>query len=253
MSGALIIFLLDAINIPSFWIGDILIIMTDYFHSIIYFLSDYTPKVMQQFYLSKWDFWIFFIAIVLISSFLLSKRNYFLFSGLGAAVLLLISFILQDWHAIKQNKLVVYNISGHSIIDYIEGKQHKTIFVDGAGINSKNYQFNLFPAQLGLRAMGNLKKDISNDFWIIKKKRILILSKNYKLKSKEHFPVDYLILNKESPFDSEFWHATFQPQTIILDGSIPRWKAQKWKEKIQEDTGLPVHWVQEDGAWVWGE
>ena len=34
------------------------------------------------------------------------------------------------------------------------------------------------------------------------------------------------------------------------DGSLPRWKALKWKEQLKAH-GAQVHWVQEEGAWVY--
>jgi len=249
MIGALGIFVLDAVSIPCQWLGELLTYMTDLFHLVIYFFSENTPKIMQHFYLSELDFWILMIAVLFLSAFFLKKKTLFLFSGLGTIILMVINLTIQDLYAAKQRKIIVYNISGNSVIDYIEGKKHRSIQQPDQVMSSKDYQFNLFPAHLGFRMMDTLKKEISSDFWEINNKKILYLSANSRQTTNDTFPIDYLILNKECVFNPEFWYEAFRPQKIILDGSFPRWKAMKWKNDLTE-MDVPVHWVQEDGAWV---
>jgi hypothetical protein len=51
-------------------------------------------------------------------------------------------------------------------------------------------------------------------------------------------------------FAPEIWHETFHPKLIVIDGSLPRWKAMKWKETLVK-AGANVKWVQDSGAWIY--
>ena len=80
-------------------------------------------------------------------------------------------------------------------------------------------------------------------------KSVLVLRSNT-IQPTKPFPVDVLIVSKDCTFEPEKWFYVFHPKKIIIDGSLPRWQALKWKT-ILEQAGAKVHAVTLDGAWVY--
>lgn len=247
MVGSLFLFTFDALSIPCMWLGDCLGFMTKSFHHLIYYLAENTPSYLQQLHIDLIDFFILMLFISTLAIFAFHKKIIYLYSGLSLLSLLFISFILQDISALKQRRLVVYNISGNSSINYFLGKKHLS---SNNLLSKKNYNYNILPSQLGYRAM-KIELGYLPDFWEINGNKILYLPNSVKPKTDIQFPVDYLILDKTTEFNPHLWKEVFEAKQIILDGSLPRWKALKWRKELNE-MGISVHWVQEDGAWVYG-
>jgi hypothetical protein len=108
--------------------------------------------------------------------------------------------------------------------------------------------YTLLPARLALRTTTILPVTY-NRLYHIHGATVLFL-KAFALPQREHrFPVDFLVVSQQCIFDPEAWYHTFRPRKIIIDGSLPRWKALLWKQKL-ERMGAHVHWVQDEGAWV---
>ncbi len=105
---------------------------------------------------------------------------------------------------------------------------------------------------MGFRISQQNNELVKSKLWEVSNKKILWLGKDLKLDSKDAFPVDFLVVSKNIKFQPELWQQVFQPKEIIIDGSLPRWKAIKWKNELQAQN-LVVHWVQDDGAWVFGK
>jgi competence protein ComEC len=248
MCGSLLLFSLDAINIPCLWLGKILVFMTKGFHFFIFLLARHTPALLRHFYIDPLDFWIIMIVVIAGSIFFLQRKKDFLFIALIALCTLFLSFFIQDYVAARQQKIVVYNITGHSVLDRISGKAYHCFH--SGNLSAQTIRYNLFPARLGYRVIERNEGRESWDTWRIRQRKILFLNQNRELsRISGSFPVDFLILSNRCAYAPLFWEEVFQPHLIILDSSFPRWEARKWEKKLAL-AGIPVYNVQEKGAWV---
>lgn len=245
MVGSLMLFVCGTVG-HCVWLGDLLIAITKAFHASIQWMARLTPASFRELYIDKVDFWLLTLAIILLSIYCFNKKSRYLFAGLSALCLLLVSFVIQDIHAVKQERLIVYNVSGQTMIDCFTGK--KVMHYNNQPVDEKTYNYNLLPARLGFRAIK--KMNTTQHIWLVRDKTILVLDANYLPEKSNHsFPVDYLIITKHCTYQPEIWQQVFHPVQIILDSSLPRWKAQQWKDKL-EKSGAAVYSVGERGAFI---
>lgn len=252
MVMALMLFLLNAIGIPCAWLGNIMTVMTHAFHQLIFILSCHTPQSFQHLYISETAFWLILLGVVALCLFYFYKKILFGFLGIGAFVLFLAGQIYNNTLALKQNRIVVYNSAKHSTIDHFKGKYCYPAGESDSSILTNLDQYVLLPSRLGFHASHIIHEKIPSAIVQIQGKNILVLPAQLKMNGPDTFPVDFLIVSNQCRFQPEQWQAAFHPQKIILDGSLPRYKAQKWTQRLMV-RGLKVQNVQEEGAWVFPE
>jgi competence protein ComEC len=246
MFGALLMFILHAIGCPAMWLGTGLTYLTKAFNSIIIFLSDYTPQLMRNLQIDVLAYWLFMDVIVFLCVYCFYKKGIYLLTAIFFGTLFVTDLIAKDITALNQERLVVYNSSKVSQADWFQGKKVTHLFP----VDAKQLRYYLRPAMLGYGI--NQEDSITTGAGKLVQLRhasILFLERCH-LKASGKFPVDILVLSNSCIFSPEEWFSAFHPKQIILDGSIPRWKAIKWKKQLQ-DNGAHVHWVQEDGAWIY--
>ncbi|WP_118974628.1 ComEC/Rec2 family competence protein [Taibaiella koreensis] len=243
--GSSLLFLLYAAGLPCIWLGDVLTALTSGFNTLVRFLAAHTPGRMQALYIDVFEYWLLMLAVTGFILFLWYKRSLYLFaSGLGS-LLFLADLVIKDQAALQQKRVVVYNVARVSAADVFTGKQVRPVFPDTLP-DRKTDQYTLLPARLAFRATAVAATQGQTCY--ISGKRILFLDHCAGIVPGSSFPVDFLVVSSHCAFDPEAWYYTFHPRMIIIDGSLPRWKALQWKAKLSA-AGAPVHWVQEDGAW----
>ena len=251
MSGALLLLLLSAFA-SCIWLGNLLAIVSNCFHELIQWMALYTPETFRSLYIDKADYWLMMAAIILLCRYFFYRKILLLFSGLSAIALLWISFILQEIRAQQQQRIVVYNIARHTMIEIYEGKSARLYGVQEDTLDQKIWSYYVQPCRLVHHVHKAAKQKNQNaPVWKIRGRSVLWWHEAFSIKSGSVFPVDYLIVSNSVPFDPALWQNAFRPEVIILDGSLPRWKAQQWKAALVQ-RGVRAHWVQEDQAWVWG-
>jgi competence protein ComEC len=246
MYGGMALLLLSLLNIPCLWLGKLLTWCTQGFHWLIAKLASCAPQVMQQLYIDRYEYWLMMFAITTLSLFLWYRKQLYCYAGCLFLLFLVADFIMKDIQALKQEYIVVYNIPHITLADIFKGK--RTIAISSAEASSKAASYTLLSARLAFRAT-TIQSSSSIRLYRVRGATVLFLNTSLLPEKGYSFPVDFLIVSQQCLFDPEAWHRAFRPRKIIIDGSLPRWKAIQWKRQL-EDLGAPVHWVQEDGAWI---
>jgi competence protein ComEC len=244
MIGAIIIFIVNSTGLSCLWVGQLLSILTKAFNAFIVLLSRYSPESFRQLFLDATGYWLSMFVIIAVSVFLYYKNVKQLFAGLGFAILLMLYFIKEEIAVLHQERIIVYQLSNESQVDVIKGKQ----MIHHYTVSNQQYKYAVSPARIGF-GIHTSTIDSSRSLFRIHNKNILLLEDGFRGNSPS-FPVDVLIVSNKCDFEPEQWFQIFHPKKIILDGSLPRWKAAQWKANLQE-AGAQVHWVAEDGAWVY--
>lgn len=250
MIGSILLFVLDACFGSCIWLGSLLGWITTLFHSIILYLAALTPGWIRHLMLSATDYWLMMFVVVCCCIFCFNRRNAYLQAALAGCCLLLSSFIYQDMQALRSRRFLVYNTARLGLADYFTGKSVKAVGVsDTTVLDTKTYNYTLFPARLGFRALAPSKDTITYSCWRIGKTTVVYLQEDIDFATGAAFPVDYLVVSTKCRYRGPAWFSVFHPKMIILDGSLSRSKAQRWMAQLQA-LKIPVYWVGEDGAWI---
>ncbi len=249
MIGSLLVLVLS-LFVDCIWLGNILSWITGIFHHFIKLLAQVTPAYFREIYTDAVTFWLLMTAATVVALALIRKKKFYITISSIALLALLTEYMLLQYKAKDGKRLIVYNTSRHSTIDYFEQQVVTHYKIEKDSLDRKTYNYVLLPARLGYRASQEKQTQTSNiTQWTVNGKKAIFLQNDSLLDAHQNLKTDYLILSNNCDYNPRLWHDTFLPNKIILDGSLPRWKAIKWKEQLSH-LNVPVHWVQEDGAWI---
>lgn len=244
---SLVLIVFGSLGLDMQWLGQFLAFLTSGFHVFIQGFSALSPEYFHHLFLKKWEFWLCMLAIVFgaIFAFRKNKLSFVLASSFALAFFVSIAVRTFQWK--KQSHFIVYNANKKSLMSHIKSRQNWLFAPQGIDENDRKYILNL--AQIGYGIAQENWIDSTCPVLTCQGQKILILNQNFSVSSQAIFPVDVLVVSEAVAFNPDLWIQTFQPKKIILDGSIKRYKAQAWKEALEE-LQIPVHWVLEDGAWI---
>ncbi len=166
---------------------------------------------------------------------------------------LVLFFSLQSFYLYKtkkQKKLVVYNLSQHTAIDFMLGNQYH--FIGDADLLQDGFlrNFHLKPSRIFFRTYHHPLITNNKHTFSINGKKIVIINQSYRFTSGEsRVKADAVIISKNPKLYIENLLKTFDCKLIIFDSSNPQWKVNLWKKDCQR---LQVNYFHtgEQGAFV---
>lgn len=190
------------------------------------------------------------VAATAICFWLMEKRKWMLWLSLGS-VLLFIG--LRSWSfnkAYHQKKLIVYNVPRYSAIDLIGGRSFSFIGDSALLYDDFIRNFHIQPSRVLHRIRQNQVLPIWCKEFEFCKKRIALADTSWNfmpLQPKQY--IDVLILSKNPKLYISNLLKTFDVHQIVIDGSVPQWKAKLWKKDC-DSLQIPCFDVSEKGAFV---
>jgi competence protein ComEC len=252
-------------------IGEIVLCMAAIFPAIaatIGFLLNYVIRWLNLFieytgslsFATINDLQISFYQVICLYAFIIAIAWWLLCNkrtGVPVALIGLLLFVLlrgiDVWHAVRQKKLIVYNIPKHSAIDVMLGQRY---FFKGDSLLQKNdvlQKFHLQPSRSLYRVIpasntGNLLvgKNIfrfgNTSFLLIDHalNPVQVLSKP---------AVDIIIISNNPSLKIAELTVFFTCRQFVFDASNPAWKIAKWQQECRQ-MGLPAFSVADKGAFV---
>ena len=82
------------------------------FNEIVFALQKLNPEPLQYLVLSLLEMIVLYICIAGFATYIRRQKKAGLFIGLSAACILVAMLNIDEWQALKQDRLVVYNIGG---------------------------------------------------------------------------------------------------------------------------------------------
>jgi competence protein ComEC len=192
-------------------------------------------------------------AVTGMACWLLQKNKAALIAGLGC----LLGFIsLRTWSFIQageQQKLVVYNVPQHQAIDFISGRDYFFKADDELLEDEFLQNFHLKPSRIlhRIKNMDSLPSLLYlTGCFLFNNKRIIVIDKSWRYnKLNEKIKADIIILSKNPRISIPDLVNIFDCRQLVLDGSNPSWKLNKWKADC-EKLGLACYSVADKGAFV---
>ena len=232
-------------------IGFVITMLVKWFNVIVACLQYGNPISFRYIHLSRIELVLVYVVILCVCYFLINKHKQLLFIGLGICVMLLLLFCQDQWTALHQHRLVIYNAGKPNHIELIAGKKHWVLQTDTTASQKMNYATN--PAHIYWAAWDR-DKDRRSNIWHnntevlqIMGKTILILKQAvfYRLP----FHVDYLVIDYRGIIDPIKLQQIFSPNNIIICNKVTKIQITKLKRKISNKT-IKIFNIKEDGAFV---
>ncbi|MFN4246428.1 MAG: ComEC/Rec2 family competence protein [Flavipsychrobacter sp.] len=216
------------------------------FNNLVYRLQHANPRAFNFLQIDGVELVLLYVTITGIGYYLLQKNKRGLYVGLASTVVSLALFNLDEWKALHQHNLVVYNINKINHVELIDGKKHWVINTDTI-IDERKKNYVLKPAHCGYGVWSS--RGYKNDrLFVVRGKRALVLDAMVLGDSK--FPVDYVIVNFAARAeDIAQVQAMYSPVQIVLGNNISRTK----QEAIAADArtkGINIWAVSRNGAFI---
>lgn len=180
----------------------------------------------------------------------MDKKKWMLWFCIGSLLLFTTLRSLSFFEAYNQKKLIVYNVPGYSAMDVIVGRTYNFIGDSVLLFDDFTRNFHIQPSRILHRIEQSQHLPICcKEFNFFNKKIAIIDSTTYLIAAKRKQTIDILILCKNPKLYISDLLKTFVIRQIVIDGSVPRWKARLWKNDCDS---LHIHCfdVSEKGAFV---
>ncbi len=215
------------------------------FNAVIVLLQSWNPISFRYLQISGQELVLLYLAITGISVWLMKKAKPALYLGLASTILLLFLLCSDKIAVMRQDRLVVYNISRHHVVERIKDNHYEAAAADTA----KSVLFTVKQAHTGWAAWKPSFTKLPECFFL-KGKKILILNSGLRNDSTIHFPVDILVISCPLKYlDPQLLQRTFHPKIVVAGSDQPRWLIRKWKEDCTR-SGIPFHATGIDGAFT---
>ncbi len=186
----------------------------------------------------------------LICFWLMEKRKWMLWLSLSSLLMFIFLRSLSFTEAYNQKQLIVYNVPKHLAIDLIDGIQYNFIGDSDLLYDDFTRNFHVQPS----RVLHRIEQDqtipiFCKEFEFLSKKIVVIDSTMNFIQPTLKQTIDVLILSKNPKLYISNLTKTFFIKQIVVDGSVPAWKASLWKKDC-DSLHIPYFDVSEKGAFV---
>lgn len=220
----------------------------DYFDQLVFYFQRWNPQSFKYLSLSILELSVLYIAIISFAQLFIAQKKKVIFTALTACCFFMILLCLDEYHALHQRRLTVYNVNKLNQIELTEGKYYTIIMSDDAIDNQKKL-FATNNAHIALHAWRQQYRHGQNECFILGGKKVLILNQLLATTA-DTFKADYVIVNYDTKkIQPDLIAATFHPEKIILGSNITRRAVEKWKTAAAE-AHVSLHAVSADGAFT---
>ncbi len=211
-------------------------------------------SLLDKIYATAFTTWLLYGFVILLAAALLQKNKLLLKFSLAFLLLFTTAWGYGKIKLIQQKKIVIYNVSKHTAIDFFE-KNNYWFYGDSALRNDGALQnFNLKPTRVFYQAdESNLMFSTivnNNLLWQFHQKKLLIVDNKVKFTSTENKVfVDIMLICKNPKIHIADITNAVKPTIIVFDTSNSLWKIAQWKKECDE-LHLPYFVTSEQGAFV---
>ncbi|MGN6566656.1 MAG: ComEC/Rec2 family competence protein [Flavipsychrobacter sp.] len=243
----MLVIVFSAIPTVASAIASITVFISTHFNALVYKLQQLNPSSFHFLSLSFVELLFLYITIAGIAVFLLKKKKPAFFISLSSLCLLLCFLCIDEWHALHQRRLIVYNISHTNYIEIIQGKTFSILHTDST-LDQQKKNYALKPAHTGWHAWQRSPL-ATNEIIQLGQYKILLLNEEPQL-IHQPFPIDYLVINyKSNNINLSQLQQTFTPRLIILGSNNTRKTIEKYLDTAIA-AHISLHAVTRNGAFI---
>jgi competence protein ComEC len=151
--------------------------------------------------------------------------------------------------AFRQKKLIVYNVPKHPAIDIISGRSYAFLGDSSLLLDGFERNFHLQPSRI-LHRITPQQLPVQRKDFVLAGKQFLLLDEALPFAAVEpRQKIDVLVLSRNPKIYIPKLLHSFQLGQVVIDGSVPPWKAALWKKDC-DSLRIPCYDVSENGAFV---
>ncbi len=217
------------------------------FNSIVHWLQQFNPASFYHLQLDVFELLILYLFITGMALFLLNKQKTGLFTGLAAACLLTALLCRDEYTALRQRKLIVYNTGKSVHAELIQGKRYTVLCTDTSARQQERINYITAATHTGYHAWRQLSTTRPTEIVQVGKNTVL-LYKDSVMHTYTGIHADYLVLCRPVWPDVPLLYNSFSPKCIVLP-QVNEAMAGRWKVACSK---LPIrlHYLPEDGPLV---
>ncbi len=190
--------------------------------------------------INSWQLLAIYLFIFFISLFLFSRNNKWLWLGYASLLLFIGIRSFHFYNALHQQRIIVYNLKGHSQVEYHDGRRAWSFFEDPVEFKTSLNRSRTFFRILGLKA-------IKGNAFMIHGRKIL-MTESFQI-TNQTMP-DLLILHGRAQlFINDSLQIRHPFTQVVLDGTVSLYTA-KIIERICDSLQINLHVVKKQGAFL---
>jgi competence protein ComEC len=245
--GALIVFFIEPLA-NFLWTASYY--LTYLLNLVVKFIDSLKSLNLQGISITILETWIIYLLIASLVTFLVYRQRNFLFGSLALCLILIVTQIAEKYNLMYQQKIIVYSIPRTTAIDLINGNAHSFISTEKFISNANQKRFFVLHNwdDLGLQEpiFYNVEKKRTakseNNFFmqqnqfVLFGKKIIYIADSYLPEKKSTIvktKVDFAILTNQYNGKVKNLLNFLKPNTVIIDSSVPFYKAKKYKEELK--------------------
>jgi competence protein ComEC len=224
---------------------------------MIYWMNRYIERI-EQVSFSLWNGFsltvmqagLLLVALGAACYWLMENKKWMLWFSLCSLLAFICLRSLSFKETFAQRKIIVYNVPRHSATDLVLGRTYS--FLGDTALLSDDFvrNFHLQPSRILHRMSQEQRLPFTCKEFELGHKKIIIIDTSLQLKTQiPKEPVFLLILSKNPRLYVSDLVKTFSIHQLVIDGSVPAWKARLWKHDC-DSLHIPCYDVSEKGAFV---
>lgn len=251
--GELLLLLLSPFTVLSEWLGLGIEYSIRLLNNYIAWVETLPMALWEGFQLSVVQIVLLFMAIAGAACWWFHRLKTFLLMGAAALLGFMVLRFVSFYQTAQQQKIIVYNVPKMQAVDFIRGNHY--CFVGDSSLLVKGFaqNFHLKPSRVLQRMAPATSLNALNGtggHYVFNNKSILIWENAMpRFMAAPKLNVDLLILSQNPKLYVNQLTEKIQPRQVVIDGSVPAWKARRWKQDF-DSLQIPCHSVNEQGAFV---
>ncbi|MGE9311805.1 ComEC/Rec2 family competence protein [Niabella sp. CJ426] len=251
--ATLVLVLLSPIKIIAAFIGHLLNGLIWWLNTFIERMEDFPLAVWSGINISLSQSLLLFVFIAGMGFWLMSQRKSGFWWAMSSLSVFLLIRATSFYNAGKQQKLIVYNANRYAAMDVINGRNYSYYGDAEALANTSVMNYVLNPSRILHRITAGRDpkwEQPSGNALIFHDQKVIRINQSLQ-KSVEtaSLSADLVILSGNPRLYISDLVKMVQPSQIVIDGSVPAWKARYWVRDC-DSLQIACHNVATEGAFV---
>jgi len=189
-----------------------------------------------------------FCIVILLTTYIETKKIKFLFVALHAILLYVCIDIALLYNTLHTNQLVVFAANTHTQVNFVKGKQLYVVSTDSTQ-DAKTASNFWLSHKLNKPIYIQHTPLFKNNFIVFDSKRIMLLTTNKlrKMQADKPLEVDYLIIGNKVKSNMQDILRCVLPKQVIVDQSISSWYAANIEQSCAKNK-IPCYNIAKHGA-----
>jgi competence protein ComEC len=235
-------------------VGKFIYVLTWCMNALIEFFNKLPLSLIDKIYATSITTWALYGFVFLLAAALLRRHKTLLKISFAFLFLFAGVWAYGKIRLTQQKKIIVYNVSRHTAIDFISNNKYWVFGDDECKVDGALQNFNLKPARVSMQveeSRDTIKAlTHSGRLWQFYNKKIMVIDSTVQFEpTNSKLKIDVLLICNKPKINISDIATAVTPNIIVFDASNSLWKIAQWKKECEE---LHLHYfiTGEEGAFI---